>query len=71
MKFAFAHVAAGLMVAATARAQQAPTHHASAMNRATGALPVSSIVLRKDGIRTVTVTATDYAFAAPDTIPAG
>jgi hypothetical protein len=29
------------------------------------------VTVRKDGIRFVTVTASDYAFSAPDTIPAG
>jgi len=71
MKLTIAPVAASLLFAATAGAQQTVTHHAGAMNRSAGALPVSSIVLRKDGIRTVTVTAADYAFTAPDTIPAG
>jgi len=31
----------------------------------------STVATRRDGIRTVTVTASDYAFSAPDTIPAG
>ena len=71
MKLTIPRVAAVLMAAATAGAQQVPAHHAGAMNRAAGARPVSNIGLRTDGIRTVTVTAADYAFAAPDTIPAG
>ena len=71
MKFSIALIAAVLSVAATAGAQQVATHHTPAMNRAASALPISSVVLRKDGIRTVTVTAADYAFSAPDTIPAG
>ena len=71
MKFSIAFGAAAVVAASTAGAQQATTHHANALNRAAGTLPVSSIVLRKDGIRTVTVTAADYAFTAPDTIPAG
>jgi uncharacterized cupredoxin-like copper-binding protein len=33
--------------------------------------PASAVTLRRDGIRAVTVTANDYSFSAPDTIPAG
>ena len=63
---------AGLaLAAATAVEAQAPaTHHAGARIGRTGsATPL--IAVRRDGIRQVTVTANDYAFDAPDTIPAG
>jgi uncharacterized cupredoxin-like copper-binding protein len=70
MKRSIAFVA-GAVVVTTLGAQQTPAHHTTAMNSGGGAVPVSSIMLRKDGIRTVSVTAADYAFSAPDTIPAG
>jgi hypothetical protein len=70
MKRSIAFVA-GAVVVTTLGAQQTPAHHTTAMNRGVGAVPVSSIALRKDGIRIVAVTAADYAFSAPDTIPAG
>ena len=31
----------------------------------------NAVIVRRDGIRTVTVTASDYSFAAPDMIPVG
>jgi uncharacterized cupredoxin-like copper-binding protein len=71
MKSSIALGAVGLAMAATVGAQQPQAHHSSAMNRPAAAIPYSSIGLRKDGIRTVTVTAADYSFTVPDTIPAG
>lgn len=62
---------AALALAATAAgAQQQAAHHGGARY---GAATTSAAKLstRGDGIRVVTVTANDYAFEAPDTIPAG
>ena len=70
MKLAIALIAAAA-AALPIGAQENHAQHAGAMNRAPGAIPVSGVVLRRDGIRTVTVTATDFVFTAPDTIPAG
>ena len=67
-----------LIATATTLGAQSPAAHHTAANhsiaraRSTSlATAGSSIGMRRDGIRTVTVTANDYAFSAPDTIPAG
>ena len=57
--------------AATLGAQAPAAHHATSGSSVVRASAMSAITLRRDGIRTVTVTANDYAFVAPDTIPAG
>lgn len=54
----------------TAGGQAARADHA-AITRPASASIANKVTVRRDGIRTVTVTATDYSFAAPDTIPAG
>jgi hypothetical protein len=59
-----------LVLAGAVGAQTPAAHHANA-HSAVRASAASSIGVRRDGIRTVTVTANDYAFSAPDTIPAG
>lgn len=62
---------AGLsFAAAAASAQSTPAHHASSGSVAKPAA-TSKIATRDDGVRVVTVTANDYAFDAPDSIPAG
>jgi hypothetical protein len=63
---------AGLaLAAATAVEAQAPAaHHGGARIGPAGSATPKSVV-RRDGIRQVTVTANDFAFDAPDTIPAG
>jgi hypothetical protein len=67
-KYPFALAALGL-VAAQAGAQVAHADHAAIARPA--ASSSANVTLRRDGIRTVTVTASDYTFNAPDTIPAG
>jgi len=59
-----------LTVAAATAGGQTPSHH-STMPHAAMATPASKVTVRRDGIRSVTVTANDYAFTAPDSIPAG
>ena len=71
MKLPIAFTTAPVLGASTLGAQHASAHHTTAMGRVAAVVPARSIVLRKDGIRTVTITAADYSFAAPDTIPAG
>ena len=62
---------AGLAFAATAAEAQHPsTHHAGARYGAKSA-STAGIGIRRDGIRILTVTANDYAFDVPDTVPAG
>ena len=56
--------------AATAAGQASHADH-SAIARPASARSANTVIVRRDGIRTVTVTAGDYSFAAPDTIPAG
>jgi hypothetical protein len=72
---AFLSVAIGsIAIVSTVGAQTTATHHPAAGHgvvRASAARSASSITMRRDGLRTVTVTASDYAFSAPDTIPAG
>jgi hypothetical protein len=60
-----------LILAAAAAGGQAPHADHAAIARPTSAASANSVTVRRDGIRTVTVTASDYSFAAPDTIPAG
>ena len=69
MKYSIA-VAALALVAATAGAQATHADHA-AITRPTSGSSANKVTLRRDGIRTVTVTASDYSFNAPDSIPAG
>jgi uncharacterized cupredoxin-like copper-binding protein len=69
MKYSIA-VAALALVAATAGAQAAHADHAAITRPASGS-SANKVTLRRDGIRTVTVTASDYSFNAPDSIPAG
>jgi hypothetical protein len=71
MKSSIAFVALSVAtVAASAGGQAALTHHAGAEHMA-AASTANRVTVRRDGIRSVTVTASDYAFTAPDTIPAG
>jgi hypothetical protein len=58
------------LASSTAGAQAAHADHA-AIARPVSASSANTVTVRRDGIRTVTVTASDYAFNAPDTIPAG
>ena len=69
MKYTLAF-AAMTLVHATAGAQPAPAYHAGAAHGAPVVL-ANKVTIRPDGIRAVTVIASDYAFVAPDTIPAG
>lgn len=57
------------LTASAAGAQTALAHAGG--EHAIAASAPSRISVRRDGIRTVTVTASDYAFSAPDSIPAG
>ena len=57
-----------LLAAGSAEAQTV-AHHAGGARY--GSMSSAGIATRRDGIRVVTVTARDYAFDAPDTIPAG
>jgi len=54
----------------TAGAQGTHADHATITRPASASL-ANAVTVRGDGIRTVTVTASDYAFNAPDTVPAG
>jgi hypothetical protein len=58
-------------VAGPAGGQAAATHHVGGEHPAAATSTMNRVAVRKDGIRSITVTATDYAFSAPDTIPAG
>jgi hypothetical protein len=69
MKYSIA-LAALTLGSAAGGAQLSVARHAGSVH-ALPATAVSAVTLRRDGIRTVTVTATDYAFSAPDTVPAG
>lgn len=69
MKYPIAVATLGFM-AAVAGAQATHADHA-AITRPASTSSTSKVTLRRDGIRTVTVTASDYSFSAPDTIPAG
>jgi hypothetical protein len=70
VKSTIALAALALAAAGTAGAQQSPAYRAPKGHPAAGAAS-TRIATRGDGIRVVTVTANDYAFEAPDTIPAG
>jgi uncharacterized cupredoxin-like copper-binding protein len=59
-----------IVFAATAGGQASHADH-NAIARPASARSANTVIVRGDGIRTVTVTASDYSFAAPDTIPAG
>ena len=59
-----------IVAAATAGGQVAHADHGP-IARPAFATAGNAVIVRRDGIRTVTVTASDYSFAAPDTIPAG
>ena len=62
---------AGLALAVSAAgAQQPAAHHTGARYGARSAA-TAGIGIRRDGIRILTVTANDYAFEVPETIPAG
>jgi hypothetical protein len=65
------HLVALATVAATGGAQAPAAHHGGTAHTAIAASAVSNVTVRRDGIRSVTVTANDYAFTAPDSIPAG
>ena len=69
MRYRIAVAALGF-ASATAGAQTAHADHA-AITRPAASSYANKVTLRRDGIRTVTVTASDYTFNAPDTIPAG
>src|SRR5688500_6921415 len=74
MKYSISLLAV-VVTSAIAGAQAPAGHHSAAAPAAVrGTAPVSksaASMMRRDGIRTVTVTASDYAFNAPDSIPAG
>ena len=57
-------------VAATAGAQSPAAHH-SGTSMAAAASAATRVTTRRDDIRVVTITANDYAFTSPDSIPAG
>ena len=69
MKHTISFVA--LAVAATAGAQSPASHHGGMPYPSMAAAAPAKVTVRRDGIRQVTVTANDYAFTAPDSIPAG
>jgi hypothetical protein len=69
MKYQMAF-AALIAAVATAGGQVSHADH-GALARPASATSANGVMVRRDGIRTVTVTATDYSFAVPDTIPAG
>ncbi len=69
MKYQMAF-AAVIGAAATAGGQASHADH-GALARPASVSSANGVIVRRDGIRTVTVTASDYSFAAPDTIPAG
>ena len=71
MKHTIPLVALAAAAAASAGAQSATSHHAGMSHGTIAAVTPSKITVRRDGIRVVTVTANDYAFSAPDSIPAG
>src|SRR5215203_1078821 len=60
-----------LAAAAAAGAQGPASHRAGMPHAAIAAATPAKVTVRRDGIRVVTVTANDYAFTAPDSIPAG
>ena len=63
-------IAIAAVVAATGSAS-AQASHADHAATARPASATSNVTVRRDGIRTMTVTATDYRFDAPDTVLAG
>ena len=69
MKYSIA-LAAMTLAGVAADAQVPMSHHAAAPH-VLPATAASRVTLRRDGIRSFTVTATDYAFSAPDTVLAG
>ena len=69
MKYPIALIALA-MAPLTAGAQAAHADHAG-VARAAAAPTIDRVGIRRDGVRTITVTASDYAFAAPDSVPAG
>ena len=62
---------AALGTMAASAGGQAPALHHGMSHSAISAPAVSRVGVRRDGIRTMTVTASDYAFSAPDSIQAG
>ena len=68
MKYSIA-IAAAFIAAGSAGAQMAHADHAAIARASAGAN--KSVGLRRDGIRTVTIVARDYAFDAPDTLASG
>jgi len=62
---------ASLILGAAAAGGQTPHADHAAIARPASGASANAVTLRRDGIRTVTVTANDYSFTAPDTIPAG
>ena len=69
MKHSIALIA--LVAVPMAAPAQVPHADHAGVARAAASRSTASVGIRRDGIRTMTVTATDYAFAAPDTVPAG
>jgi hypothetical protein len=71
MRYQIALAVLGL-AAGTGGAQSTSSAHAdhAAITRP-AASAANKVTVRRDGIRSVTVTATDYSFSVPDTIPAG
>jgi len=68
MKYQIAF-AALIGAAASAGGEVSHADH-DALARPASVTSANGVIVRRDGIRTVTVTASDYSFAAPDTIPA-
>ena len=62
---------AGLIGAAASAGGQVSHADHDALARPASVTLANGVIVRRDGIRSVTVTASDYSFAAPDTIPAG
>ena len=69
MKYTISLVA--LAAVAASAAGQATTAHHSGTHGPIASATAAKVSVRRDGIRVVTVTANDYAFSAPDSIPAG
>lgn len=69
MKHSIALIA--LVAAPMAVSAQVPHADHAGVARAAASPSIARVGVRRDGIRTITVTATDYAFAAPDSVPAG
>ena len=69
MKFQFTLIA--LAAAPLVAGAQATHADHAGVARPAAASTIDRIGVRRDGVRTMTVTASDYAFTAPDSVPAG